>query len=109
MSHATDRFDAGVDRLGESITWTKLNGSAGSFAHNGIVRQADGGTLNVYLDAIEQAALTRPALAVICKSGTSVIVNDTFTRDSVNYICVKVGIHRLANEIIGRTAIMNTV
>jgi len=109
LSHATDRFDAAVDRLGEAITWTKLNGSAGSFAHNCIVRQAESGILNMYLDSVEQMALSRPALVVICKSGTAVIVADTFTRDSVNYVCVKRGIHRLGNEIIGRTAIMNTV
>jgi hypothetical protein len=102
-------MDALIDRMGEAVTWTKLNGSAGSFAHNGIVRQAEGGIISMYFDTVEQMALTRPVLAVICKAGTSVIANDTFTRDSVNYICVKVGIGRFGNEISSKCALMNVV
>ncbi|OYV99457.1 MAG: hypothetical protein B7Z62_00205 [Deltaproteobacteria bacterium 37-65-8] len=106
MSVHTDRFDAAIDRLGEVVTWTKLGGSVGSFARNGIVRQAEAGVLSQYFDSVELGAIVRPALAVVCKSGTAVAVNDTFTRDSVNYICVKVGVQRLGNEVVTRMALM---
>jgi hypothetical protein len=109
MSLLTDRFDAGIDRLGESITWTKLNGSAGSFAHNCIVRPAESGLLNTFFDIIELSAFGRPVVIVIVKAAVTAKAADTFTRDSVAWRCERVFTLRLSNEAIGKYVLMSQV
>jgi len=38
-----------------------------------------------------------------------VIINDTFTRDSLNYIVLKVFSNRLDNEVVSKTALVSKV
>ena|SRR3990167_1243116 len=109
MSVATARFDAAIDRLGETITWTKLNGSAGSFAHTCIVRVASSGELSAFLDDVEIMGVAKPGILLVGKADLTVIINDTFTRDSLNYIVLKVFSNRLDNEVVSKTALVSKV
>jgi len=108
MSAVTDRFDAAVVKLGETVSWTKLAGSTSGqpYSHSCIVRSLDGGTLSTYLDDVEIMGVVKPGLALTCKQSIgAVAVNDTFNRDSRSFTVLKVFLNRMGNELVTKTVI----
>jgi hypothetical protein len=100
MGNLLDKFKAEVTRTGESITFTKLGGSAGSFARDVIVTVADAGTLNAHFDSITLSGFNRPLLKGIVAGDNTVAVNDTFSRDSKNFTVRSVFKTRIGTEVV---------
>lgn len=105
MSARTDRIDANIDRLGQTLSFTKLNGSTGTFSVVGIVQPLDFSTQRTFLDDIESMGVVHPGVKVTCKGNSTVIADDEFTFDSRNYVVWKAFKHYLAGEVVAITVV----
>lgn len=107
MSARTDRINANIDRLGHTLSFTKLNGSSDGqpFSVVGIVQPLDSGTMRTFLDDMESMGVARPGLKITCKGSATVIVDDEFTLDGRNFVVWKVFKHYLAGEVVAVTVI----
>ena len=105
MSARTDRINANIDRLGQTLAFTKLNGSTGTFSVVAIVQLLDSGTQRTFLDDIESMSVVHPGVKITCKGDSTVIVDDEFTFDSRNYVVWKSFKHYLAGEVVAVTVI----
>ncbi len=105
MSAMSDRVKANIERLGETLSFTKLAGTAGSFSVECIVQPLDSGTMRTFLDDVETMGVTHPALKGTVAGDSTVAVNDTFTREGVTYTVLKVFFHRVGSDVIGKTLV----
>jgi len=101
MSALLDRFTAEIARIGEDVTWTKLNGATVGTVIRCVVRPLDSGNMNSFLDSVEQMGVVKPGLLVeMAGSGSSVTVGDGFTRDGRAFVVLKTFPFRFNNELI---------
>lgn len=105
MSLIADRLDKTVDRVGETVSFTKLAGTAGTYSVPAIVRNAESGTVNTFADDTEKMGIARPALFLIFKSASTVQSDDTFSRDGRSFIVFKVFKQRIGADIVSVTAL----
>jgi len=101
MGLIADRMKLVIARVGETVVFTKLAGSAGTFNVPAVVGFLDGGTENVFLDDVESMGVVRPGLILRLAGDSTVAVGDMFDRDGVSdYVCVKRGLLKVANESV---------
>ncbi len=100
MGVIADRVKAIITRSGESLAFTKLAGTAGTFSVKGLATVLDSGTRGQYLTSVELMSLDLPALVVRFAGDSTVKVADTFARDSLTWTCLKVGLERVNAESV---------
>jgi len=88
MGFLADRFKDRVVNAGELLTFTKLAGGAAGTAY-AFVYPLDSGSLNVYLDDVEKMGVVKPGLRLVLPGDSTVILNDTFTREGRTYTIQK--------------------
>lgn len=104
MSAISERINANIDRIGHSLSFSKLGGVSGTFSVTCIVEAADSGTLKTFLDEVELMGVVRPALKVTCKGDSGVIADDQFTFDGVVF-----SVRRAFKNYVGDTVVSLTV
>jgi hypothetical protein len=62
MGVVLDKYKAEIARTGESVTFTKLAGTAGSYARDMIVQPCPSGEIRTYFDDIVIAGFTKPLI-----------------------------------------------
>lgn len=105
MSTRVDRINATIDRVGQTLSFTQLNGVPGTFSVVAIVQPLDSGTQRTFLDDIEAMGLTKPGVKLICKGDATVIADDAFTLDGRNFVVWEVFKHYLVGEVVAVTVI----
>lgn len=105
MSTRVDRINATIDRVGQTLSFTKLNGASGTFSVVAIVQPLDYGTQRTFLDDIEAMGVTKPGVKLTCKGDETVIADDAFTLDGRNFAVRKVFKHYLVGEVVAVTVI----
>jgi hypothetical protein len=107
VSLITDRFDASIVKLGETISWTMLNGSAigQPFSHPAICRPLTSSEASTFLDDVERMSISHPGLYMTVKSSLSVIANDTFGRDGRSYTVLRVFSNKNGSDVVTKTVI----
>lgn len=108
MGLIADRMKMVIARVGESVAFTKLNGSAGTYSVSGVVSLLDGSTEGIFLDDVESMGVTRPGLTLRVAGDANVIVDDTFERPSgTSYTCLKVAPIVVAGETVLKLAVFS--
>lgn len=109
MSIISDRIKAAITRVGETLSFTKLNGTAGTFSVVAIVQPCDTGTLRTYLDDVEVLGAMRPAIKFNVASDVNVIADDTFTRGPASMTVWKVFPYYVGADVVCKEVIASVV
>lgn len=105
MGSVLDRGKSDIARSGESVTFTKLGGTAGTYACDMIIQVCDSSSLNAYFDSITLSGFTRPVVKCSIAGDSPVAVNDTFTRDGVVWTVRYVFKNRVMNDVLDITVL----
>lgn len=105
MGVILDRWKAEFIRTGESVTFTKLGGTAGSFVCDMIVQVCSSGEIRTYFDDVTISGFTKPLIKGFVAGDSTVAVNDTFTRDTVTWTVQAVFKNRVANDVANITVL----
>lgn len=93
------RIDTALKRIGEAFT---IRGSTCL----GVFKLLDSGTMRNYLDDVEVMGVTKPGLLLVTGSSTSIVDNDTITRDGRTYTVLKTSQHRIGGVVVMRIAVL---
>lgn len=105
MSTRVDRINATIDRVGQTLSFTMLNGAPGTFSVVAIVQPLDFGTQRTFLDDVEAMGVNKPGVKLTCKGDATVIADDAFTLDGRNFVVWEVFKHYLVGEVVVVTVI----
>lgn len=94
-----ERIDAALSRIGEDFTIR-------STTYRGVFKLLDSGTMRTYLDDVEVMGVTKPGLFLVTGSDTSIVENDTITRDGRIYTVLKTSEHRISGVVVMKTAVL---
>ena len=94
-----DRIKRKFAKHGEQFT-------VGVNTYRGVFQILGSGTMNSYLDDVEQMGVTKPGLMLVTQGDASIAVNDQITRDGRTYDVLKVSNHRISDTTVVKIAIL---
>ena len=94
-----DRIKNKLAKHGEEFT-------VGANTYHGVFAILNSGTMNSYLDDVEQMGVARPGLMLVTDGEASIAVNDTIARDGRTYTVLKVSNHRVGDTTVVKIAIL---